>query len=145
MRTSACSFHYKTTIFWMLKTRMPSQGRTRIAIPSVDAECDEMGQSNITKDDAGITVKPQTNLVASMADEFRAELQALVREKPGQIIIDMNGVEMVDSVGIGVMIAVHNSLSKSEGILKIINADKNIYNLFKTMRLDRHFAVEQAP
>lgn len=104
-----------------------------------------MGQSNITKDDAGITVKPQTNLVASMADEFRAELQALVREKPGQIIIDMNGVEMVDSVGIGVMIAVHNSLSKSEGILKIINADKNIYNLFKTMRLDRHFAVEQAP
>ncbi|MDY6823862.1 MAG: STAS domain-containing protein [Thermodesulfobacteriota bacterium] len=102
-----------------------------------------MGQSEIIRNDSGMTVKPKGNLVASMADEFRGELQSLVKEQPGQIVIDMKGVEMVDSVGIGVMIAVHNSLSKSEGILKIVNADKNIYNLFKTMRLDRHFAVEQ--
>lgn len=101
-----------------------------------------MSGSEITKTETEITVKPGRNIIASLADEFRAELHALVQEKPDQIVIDMTGVEMVDSVGIGVMIAVHNSLSKNSGKLKIKNADKNIRNLFSTMRLDRHFSVE---
>jgi len=101
-----------------------------------------MSDSEITKAEDGITVKPGRNIIASLADEFRAELHALVQEKPGQITIDMTGVEMVDSVGIGVMIAVHNSLTKNGGTLRISNADKNIRNLFSTMRLDRHFSVE---
>ena len=101
-----------------------------------------MSSSEITTSGTAIQVKPGRNIVASMTDEFRSELHVLVQEKPDQIIIDMAGVEMVDSVGIGVMIAVHNSLTKNGGTLKIINADKNILNLFKTMRLNRHFAVE---
>jgi anti-anti-sigma factor len=103
-----------------------------------------MSSSEIIKTDTEITVKPGCNITASIADEFRSELHALVQEKPEQITIDMSGVEMVDSVGIGVMIAVHNSLTKNGGTLKIKNADKNIKNLFSTMRLDRHFSVEGA-
>ncbi|OQX62839.1 MAG: anti-anti-sigma factor [Desulfococcus sp. 4484_241] len=104
-----------------------------------------MGKSEITRRGNEIIVKPGRNIVASMADEFRAELHELVRENPGIITIDMDGVEMVDSVGIGVMIAVHNSLIKSEGALKVVNANKNLFNLFKTMRLDRHFTIEGKP
>lgn len=103
-----------------------------------------MGESEIIKNETDIIVKPKRNIIASMASEFRAELQEQVKEHPQQIIIDMGGVEMVDSVGIGVMIAVHNSLCKNDGTLKIINADDNILNLFNTMRLNRHFAVEGA-
>jgi len=103
-----------------------------------------MDKSEIIRTEDGITVKPGKNIIASLADEFRADLHALVQEKPEQITIDMTGVEMVDSVGIGVMIAVHNSLTKNGGTLKIKNADKNIKNLFSTMRLDRHFTVEGA-
>ncbi|MEW6078861.1 MAG: STAS domain-containing protein [Thermodesulfobacteriota bacterium] len=101
-----------------------------------------MSTSQIIKTGSQVTVKPGINITASIADEFRAELHALVQEKPEFIIIDMSGVEMVDSVGIGVMIAVHNSLSKNGGKLKIKNADRNIKTLFSTMRLDRHFSVE---
>ena len=101
-----------------------------------------MGESKIEKDNNIYIVAPGRSIVASMTDEFRDELQTLVQEQPEQIVIDMSGVEMVDSVGIGVMIAVHNSLSKNDGTLKIINVTKNIFNLFSTMRLDRHFSVE---
>ena len=103
-----------------------------------------MNISEIIKTGTEITVKPGKNITASIADEFRAELHSLVQEKPEQITIDMTGIEMVDSVGIGVMIAVHNSLTKNGGTLKIKNAEKNIKNLFSTMRLDRHFTVEGA-
>ncbi|MDY6830517.1 MAG: STAS domain-containing protein [Thermodesulfobacteriota bacterium] len=101
-----------------------------------------MAQSEITRQARQVIVKPGTDLVASMADGFREELQQVIRESPESVTIDLAGVEMVDSVGIGVMIAVYNSLAKVEGMLKVINANKNILNLFRTMRLDRHFTVE---
>jgi len=101
-----------------------------------------MGQCEITRQNRQVIVKPGTDLVASMADGFREELQQVIRESPESVTIDLTGVEMVDSVGIGVMIAVYNSLAKMEGMLKVINANKNLLNLFRTMRLDRHFTVE---
>jgi anti-anti-sigma regulatory factor len=51
---------------------------------------------------------------------------------------------MVDSVGIGVIIATHNSLDQKGGKLRVINIADDIYGLFSTMRLDRHFSVEKA-
>lgn len=100
--------------------------------------------SEIIKNDDHVVVKPMTDIVASMAENFRSELQALIEGEEKDIIIDMDGVEMVDSVGIGVIIATHNSLSKVGKKLKVTNIIKDIYTLFTTMRLDRHFEIEAA-
>jgi anti-anti-sigma regulatory factor len=54
----------------------------------------------------------------------------------------MEGVQMVDSVGIGVIIAAHNTLNQSQRELKVINVTKDVYGLFTTMRLNRRFVVE---
>lgn len=53
-------------------------------------------------------------------------------------------MSMVDSVGIGVIIAAYNSLSQSNRQLKVINVAQDIYGLFSTMRLNRRFTVEEA-
>ena len=100
--------------------------------------------SDITKDGNQITVKPGKDVIASMASEFRAELNAQIQESPEELIIDLSGVEMVDSVGIGVIIATHNSLDQKGGKLRVINIAEDIHGLFSTMRLDRHFSVEKA-
>ncbi len=89
-------------------------------------------------------VKPGEDVVASMADAFKAELLSAVNSSQGTLVIDLNGVNMVDSVGIGVIIAAYNSLSQSNRQLKVINVAKDIYGLFSTMRLDRRFTVEAA-
>ncbi len=47
-------------------------------------------------------------------------------------------------MGIGVIIAVYNSLSQSNRQLKVINVAHDIYGLFSTMRLNRRFTVEEA-
>jgi anti-anti-sigma regulatory factor len=49
---------------------------------------------------------------------------------------------MVDSVGIGVIIASHNTLNQADRKLKVINVTKDVYGLFTTMRLNRRFTVE---
>jgi anti-sigma B factor antagonist len=100
--------------------------------------------SKVTKDEGRVVVKPEKDVVASMVNDFRSELQSLVKEQPAEMIIDMDGVNMVDSVGIGVIIATFNSLNKTGGTFTLTNVSKDIFSLFSTMRLDQHFSIEKA-
>ena len=99
--------------------------------------------SEIIKEENHVIVKPGQDVVASMANEFRAELNSLIQESSCDLTIDLTGVEMVDSVGIRVIIATHNSLNNKGHKLKVVNIADDIYGLFSTMRLDRHFTVEK--
>ncbi len=89
-------------------------------------------------------IKPGKDVVASMAEEFKKNLLDLIKNGIKELVIDLSGVEVVDSVGLGVMIATHNTLSKSGGKLKVINASEDICRLFQTMRLDQHFEIQTA-
>ncbi len=100
--------------------------------------------SRIAEIHDSIIITPDKDVVASMAEEFDAELHTLIQKMPGEITIDLTNVKIVDSIGIGVLIAAHNALSRFEGKLIVINATPNICRLFTTMRLDRRFAVESA-
>ncbi|MBF0118687.1 MAG: STAS domain-containing protein [Desulfobacterales bacterium] len=98
--------------------------------------------SQIIREKEKLIIKPGQNLVASIANSFRSELHSLLQESPKELIIDLGGVDIVDSVGIGIIIAAHNSINKLGGKLKIVNIAKNTYDLFVTMRLNRHFILE---
>ena len=87
-------------------------------------------------------IKPGMDVVASMAEDFKNELFALINDSSSEVVIDLEGVKMVDSVGIGVIIAAHNTLNQSSRKLKVINVTKDVYGLFTTMRLNRRFSVE---
>ena len=100
--------------------------------------------SEIAKDGDRTIVKPGQDIVASVVPELRKELRSLVEEGPKELVMDLSGVEMVDSVGIGVFIATHNSMSKSGRKFIVTNVSQDIYNLFKTMRLHQHFEVRMA-
>ncbi|MBF0449612.1 MAG: STAS domain-containing protein [Candidatus Magnetomorum sp.] len=90
------------------------------------------------------TIAPRKDIVASMVADFKKELQnMIVEEGITELEIDLSGVEMVDSVGLGAFIATHNTLSQKNGKLTVIHATEDIFSLFKTMRLDQHFEIHQ--
>jgi len=97
--------------------------------------------SHITKQQDSVTIRPDTDVVASMASAFHTELTGLIDEGAHAVTIDLAGVQMVDSVGLGVFIATHNTLNQSGGRLIVRNASDDIVTLLKTMRLDQHFTV----
>ena len=101
--------------------------------------------SEIIKEQDQTIVKPQTDVVASMASDFKSELKGLLDEGVQQLVVDLDQVEMVDSVGLGVFIATYNSLHQNGGALILRNASSDIRMLLKTMRLDKHFTVETNP
>ena len=100
--------------------------------------------SEITKDGEKVTIRPGIDVVASMAEDFKNELLSAINDSKGDFYIDLGGVEMVDSVGIGIIIAAHNTLSQDSRELKVINVVNDVYGLFTTMRLNRRFTVEEA-
>jgi anti-anti-sigma factor len=102
----------------------------------------ENGMSEIINQEDQTIVKPGKDIVASMAEGFRNELLSVINDSSSELVIDLAGVEMVDSVGIGVIIAAHNTLNQSGRKLKVINVTKDVYGLFTTMRLNRRFTVE---
>jgi len=81
--------------------------------------------------------------VASYAQELRRNLWSLIEEGVTDVTIDLARVQMIDSIGLGVLIAAHNSLKKKQGRLAIVNVSKEILGLLKTMRLDRHFDIKE--
>ena len=100
--------------------------------------------SEIIREKNKTIVRPAMDIVASMAEDFKNELLSAINDCEEKLVIDFAGVEMVDSMGIGVIIAAHNTLTQAGKQLKVINVSKDIFGLFSTMRLNRRFTVEEA-
>ncbi len=87
------------------------------------------------------TIDPEGDLVAAKLPVLRSRLRAMVNLGILHLTMDLSGTNMVDSAGIGLLIAAHNSLKKAGGELTVIHASKDILDLFRTMRINQHFSV----
>ncbi len=97
--------------------------------------------SEITTVGDKVIVKPGEDIVASLVKNLKEEMKEVLAAGTVELAIDLSGVEMMDSMGIGVLIAAHNSLKKNGGRLELINVPADILNLLKNMRLDKHFKI----
>jgi anti-anti-sigma factor len=95
-----------------------------------------------TANASGVVVRPGQDIVASSVEDLRAEWKKLLQSGVAALTVDLAGVEMIDSVGLGLLIATHNTLGKSGGRLRVCGASPDIQSLFRTMRLDKHFILE---
>ncbi len=100
-----------------------------------------VGMSTISQDGTQAIIIPGNDIVASMAKDFREELKHLIDAGVQSMTIDLAGVEMIDSIGMGLLIAAHNSISKYGNKLKLVNSTQDILGLLRTMRLDKHFDI----
>ncbi len=96
----------------------------------------------VERDGQKAVVTMTQDLVASRAGTVKSGLKTLVEDGVQELTVDMASVEMVDSAGIGVLVATQNSLKKKDGGLKAVHLNTDLMDLFKTMRLDYHFQVE---
>ena len=99
---------------------------------------------DIRLEDCRTVLTPAGDIVASVADDLRTRLKELMGQLAGQLVIDLSRVELIDSVGIGLLIAVHNTLSKKGGRLTLTHVSPDLATLLRTMRLDKHFSIQPA-
>jgi anti-anti-sigma factor len=99
--------------------------------------------AEVVHDGDAIDVKLDKDIVSTTVAAIKAELMDLVGFKPAELRLNLAGVQLVDSMGIGLLVATHNSLKKNGGALKLVQVPAPIAKLLRSMRLDRHFTVEE--
>jgi anti-anti-sigma factor len=92
---------------------------------------------NVTKK----ILKPGKNIEASVVHRLKEQILSSMNQGAKDITIDFNGVETIDSYGVGLLIAAYNSLKCVGGSLKIKNASEQIYKFMNTTRLDKYFEI----
>jgi anti-sigma B factor antagonist len=70
-------------------------------------------------------------VVPELKEVLRRELEADARE----LVFDLSETIMIDSSGIGLLIATSNSVSQKQGTMLITNPQTEIYKLLSNMRL----------
>ena len=101
-----------------------------------------MSENSIVRDGSRGVLKLESNLVASAVDGLRVLVNNTIKEGVKELTIDLSGISIVDSMGIGFLISAHNSLLKIDGKIEVINVTGEIMDLFKSMRLDQHFSLK---
>jgi anti-anti-sigma factor len=99
----------------------------------------------INKEKGHAVVRPYQDITAGMLDELRQGLKQCLAEGVREIVLDLKRVDMIDSQGLGLIIATYNSLTKVSGALRVQNLSPDLMGLFRTMRLDQHFPVALRP
>ena len=95
----------------------------------------------ITREDNRAVLQPSGDIVAAAVPELRSTMRGIVEEGIRDLVVDVAGVRMVDSSGIGLLIAAYNSLRKVGGRMTVIHASAEILELFQSMRMHQHFSV----
>jgi anti-anti-sigma factor len=70
-------------------------------------------------------------------DDFRSKWTDALAGGAHDIVVNLAGVPMVDSSGIGSLIRCHSALNAAGGKLKIVGASNTVMQAFKVTRLDR--------
>jgi anti-anti-sigma factor len=86
-------------------------------------------------------VNPEGDLVASRLPALRSRLRDMVAAGVVRLTIDLSEAKTVDSAGIGLLIAAHNSVRKAGGDLNVIHASGDILDLFRTMRIHQRISI----
>jgi anti-anti-sigma factor len=100
-----------------------------------------MTETVATRDANKAVIRPGGDIVASSADELRGVMRAMAGEGVDQIVVDLSNVHMVDSRGIGLLVAAHNTMRKANGRLEVIHASREILDMMRTMRIHQHFSI----
>ena len=107
----------------------------------VNDDMETMTETRVERNEREAIVRPAADVVAARAPELRAALRKTLAEGACEITLDFSGVSMVDSAGLGLLLATHNSLQKAGGRLSVVHAAREILDLFRSMRIHQHFQV----
>ncbi len=95
------------------------------------------------KNDASVVSLHEKRIYMQFTDQFRQEMNALLKTEQGHIIINFSGVNMINSLAIGILISTANELKTRKRQLIIVGLNKQIEELFSRMRLDKIFMIRE--
>jgi anti-anti-sigma factor len=94
-----------------------------------------MPEYTIQRENQRCRVLIHGDLTATSLDGLPSALKAELSRGANELAFDLGRTEMLDSTGIGMLIATHNSLARAGGKMSVQNVSPQIVQLLQTMRL----------
>jgi len=80
-------------------------------------------------------------LDAAVAGAFKEAVVAVIHGGEKKVVLDMSGVDFVDSSGLGSLVSILKSLGGT-GSLAVCDVRPNVLSLFKLTRMDKVFSIQ---
>lgn len=93
------------------------------------------------EEQGGLLLRPTGDVTASVVSVLKERIIERLGDASRSLTIDCSLVGMVDSVGLGLFINLHNLLAAQGGRLRLLGVSGELGSLLTSMRLDRHFEV----
>ncbi len=90
------------------------------------------------------TIPMPEKITAQEVPTLREEFKTLIAGGARELTLDFTAVRSIDSMGIGLLVAAHNSLTKAQGRLMLVAVGPEIHHLLTLMRIDKHMSVAKA-
>ena len=99
-------------------------------------------QADLTKDhDLSLAFDAKT-LEAANVSQFLSQLDEAGGTPYESAVIDLGGIEMIDSSGVGALLQVHKRLAESRGPVVLKNVGAAVVSVLELLRLHRVFEIE---
>jgi len=100
-----------------------------------------MADVEIRREGTSAVVNPRGDILSSTVPQIQIALRDLVRSGVREMVFDMESASMIDSTGLGLLLAAFNSLTSVGGKFSVVHVSDEILDLFRTMRIHQHFSV----
>jgi anti-sigma B factor antagonist len=91
-----------------------------------------------------LRLTPKSDLVASTVEEHRASMMKALEDPGEKVVLDLTGVEFIDSLGITLVLGLFKSCQKSGAAFRIEGVKPDILRVFKLFNLTKFFPVVEA-
>ena len=93
-------------------------------------------------DDNNLIAELSGDLDINVVDDFRDDILNKI-DGSKDIILDIKNLDYIDSTGLGVVMTIYKEAIEKGRTLKVKNAKRNIYKLFKITELDEILGMEE--
>jgi len=100
-----------------------------------------MAAYSLKRDNEQLFIGLEGNLTAMIVPALQADLKQTLHEGVRRMAFDFSKTAMLDSSGIGLLIAATNSVMRNGGEVRVVNVAPDIFRLFQNMRLTARLNV----
>ncbi|NJK88469.1 MAG: STAS domain-containing protein [Myxococcales bacterium] len=106
-------------------------------IDMLDIEHDRIGTVSV--------VRVRGTLDALNAPSLKKEVEPLVTGEEPRLVFDLGGIELIDSSGVGALVALFKRARGMRGDISIAGLQGQPKHIFELLRLNRAFDVHDSP
>jgi anti-sigma B factor antagonist len=101
----------------------------------------ESGFVQVRREGAVTVMQVTGEIDLHRSPELHTTLMAVCREKPPMLVIDLAGVEYMDSSGVGTLVHAYRLVKEYGGRMVLASMTDRVRSVFEISRLDQYFRI----